>query len=103
TFNHGLNFAYKLMRILANNICTPFLLIKNKQVCFLKISSLSLLITTLTSLQTFAQLINNEQAPPRVKWQVIETPEFNLLYPELLYNGAQSVASFLGNHVSSVR
>ena len=101
-FNQRFNFAKTLMRIFANNISTPLVLLKNKQICCLKISSLSLLISTLTSLQTFAQLINDEQAPPRVKWQVIETPEFNLLYPELLYNDAQSVASFLRNHVSSV-
>src|SRR5690606_14248356 len=101
-FNQRFNFAKTLMRIFANNISTPLVLLKNKQICCLKISSLSLLISTLTSLQTFAQLINDEQAPPRVKWQVIETPEFNLLYPELLYNDAQSVASLLRNHVSSV-
>src|SRR5690606_25695496 len=52
-FNQWFNFAKTIMRVLANNISTPLVSLKNKHLCCLKISSLSFLISTLTSLPTF--------------------------------------------------
>jgi hypothetical protein len=59
----------------------------------LKIRSLVYLYLTFISCSAFAQIFASEQNPLSVKWRVINSSGFKLIYPEELENEAQRMAN----------
>ena len=62
----------------------------------LKINILCILILTLTSLNGFSQIFDNEQNPLSVKWREINSQGFKIIYPTELEKEAQRMANTIG-------
>ena len=63
---------------------------------------LSIFILTINSQKTNAQLFDSDQNPPTLKWQQINTPNFQIIYPTEFSTEAQRMANTLQNIISKV-
>ncbi len=68
----------------------------------LVINILSGSILILTSLSGFSQIFNGGQNPPSVKFEQINTPNFQIIYPTLLEDDAQRIANTLEKIIGEV-
>jgi len=74
----------------------------NKNIKILIFSILTLFISTTTSLPVFSQIFNGGQNPPSVKFEQINTPSFQIIYPTLLKDDAQRMANTLEKIIGEV-
>lgn len=68
-------------------------LIKNHKILYIKL--LCIIIFTISSHLAFGQLFSGGQNPPGVKFNQINTPGFQIIYPTLLEDDAQKMANVL--------
>ena len=66
------------------------------------ISILILIILISISPTATAQLFDSDQNPPTLKWRQINTPDFQILYPDEFETEAQRMANTLQNIISNV-
>lgn len=69
---------------------------------YLFISILSTIILCFNSLHGFSQFFGNEQNPPGVKWEQINTSNFQIIYPIMLTDEAQRMANTLEHIINGV-
>jgi uncharacterized protein YunC (DUF1805 family) len=75
---------------------------KNITFKYLFISTLCIIILFFNSHHSFAQFFGNEQNPPSVKWQQINTSNFQIIYPTELSEEAQRMANTLEHIIHGV-
>jgi len=75
---------------------------KNKTFKYLFISTLCINILCFNSLSVFGQFFSNEQNHPGVKWQQINTSNFQIIYPTELAQEAQRMANTLEHIIKGV-
>ena len=66
------------------------------------ISILSFIILTFNLHKVYGQLFSGEQNPPSVKFNQINTPKFQIIYPTLLEQDAQRMANLLEKMINDV-
>ncbi|SDM10715.1 hypothetical protein SAMN05421813_10651 [Daejeonella rubra] len=69
---------------------------------YLFISILSTIILCFNSLYSFSQFFSNEQNPPGVKWEQINTSNFQIIYPTVLSDEARRMANTLEHIINGV-
>ncbi len=77
-------------------------MIGKKAYNILFISVITAFIFTLTSHDLNAQVFDNEQNHPRIKWMQITTPDFHILYPSEFKSEALRMANTLDHVIKSV-
>jgi len=68
----------------------------------LYINLLISIILTLTSHTAAAQIFDDDQNPPSVKWKQIQTPSFQIIFPEDFEQEAQRVTNLLESTIEKV-
>ncbi|WP_374163358.1 TolB family protein [Arcticibacter sp. MXS-1] len=58
-------------------------------------STVIILTLIISSYTTFAQVYDSEQNPPSLRWHQINTPNFQIIFPEAFHKEAQRVAAVL--------
>ncbi len=69
---------------------------------YIKISSLSTIILIISSCYVFGQILDQEQNPPHIKFNKIQTQQFSIIYPQALEQDAQRVANTLQTVIGDV-
>ncbi len=73
-----------------------------KKIKYQSISILCIIILSFTSHKVFSQLFDASQNPPSVKFNQINTPQFQIIYPTPLENEAQRMANVLNTIIADV-